>query len=169
MGDETTTTTTETPPDGDNGNMIPKSRLDEVIAQRNTYEQKLSELQKQYEESLATFKTQIDELSPFKERATQAEQAAAEAALRAMRLEVAAEMALPLALAERLKGDDREAIMADAEKIKALIPAPSPALGNPPPGPRTGPAPAVTQAQLSDPDWVRKNKDKVRAHYANGQ
>lgn len=167
MGDETTPTTTDTPTDDNGGNMIPKARLDEVIAQRNTYEQELAKLQKQYEESLVTFKAQIDELQPYKEKTAEAEAQAQAAALRALRLEVTAEMGLPLALAERLKGDDREAIMADAEKIKALLPTPSAPLGTPPPGTRTGPPPAVTQAQLNDPEWVRKNKDKVRAHFAN--
>lgn len=47
-----------------------------------------------------------------------------ESNLKAMRLEIAAEVGLPKALAARLQGDDEEALRADAEALKALIPEP---------------------------------------------
>lgn len=150
--------TTEVTQEEQGGGMVPKTRLDEVIAQRNAYEAKLQQLQEQYEQDLTTFKTQVDELAPFKEQATASR-------LEAMRMRVAAEQGLPVALAERLKGNDLDELLADAQAIKSILPTPAPATGNPPPAPRAPTGPAVTSAQLQDASWVRQNPDKVQAYY----
>lgn len=63
-------------------------------------------------------KTEAEKLT---ERATAAEQAAAAAALRADRYEVAAAKGLPLELAARLQGSTKEELLADADVLLAQV------------------------------------------------
>lgn len=59
----------------------------------------------------------------------------------AMRYDVAAESDLPLALASRLTGSTKEELVADAAKLKSLIPsqaAPKPPTPTAPPAPKPG-------------------------------
>ena len=148
-------------------NTVPQHRFDEVVGEKNAYKEQVQKLQAQLDETLTQFKAQIDELTPYKTKVEDAQKALTAAEMRAVRLEVAAEAGIPLKLAERLSGDDREALVADAETLKGMIKPATP--GNPPPPPRT-PAPAApTPAQLNDAKWVRENAEKVQAYYANGQ
>lgn len=63
-----------------------------------------------------------------------------------LRLKVALEMGLPAALADRLKGDNEEALRKDGETLKALIPAQQP----PKPGQSTTPVPGGTPVGETD-------------------
>jgi hypothetical protein len=62
------------------------------------------------------------ELQKAQERAEAAEKRAAEAERRSIRQKVAAETGLPLILAERLQGDDEDAMRADAAKLLEALP-----------------------------------------------
>lgn len=111
-----------------------------------------AELEKQLAE-LTPLKQQVEGLAPLKalaealgvkpdkgktdvetltERIAAQEKRAADAELRAIRLEVAAEKQLTPAQAARLQGSTREELAADADALKALFPAPAaPAGGDP--------------------------------------
>lgn len=92
---------------------------------------------------------------------------AAERAQR-LRLEVAAEKGLTPAQAARLQGADRDALLADADALKALFPA---APGTPPPGtqppapdPSQGPRGGVNelQARLAEAEKSGNAKEVIR-------
>lgn len=148
-------------------NMIPLHRFNDLVAERNAFKQQAEKLQAQLESTLADFKQQVDELAPLKDQVAEKEQLLTAAQQRALRLEVAAEAGIPLHLADRLMGDNREAMMEDAKALTGYLKPSTP--GNPPPAPRQPSAPAITEKQLNDPKWIRENKDKVREHYANQQ
>lgn len=61
------------------------------------------------------------EAQKLQERADQAEKRAAEAELRMLKREIAEEKGIPLAQADRLRGETREAIEADAEEFAPYV------------------------------------------------
>jgi hypothetical protein len=67
------------------------------------------------------------ELQKATERADAAERKAAESERKAIRQKVAAEIGLPAILAERLQGDDEDAMRADAAKLLEALPKADPA------------------------------------------
>lgn len=92
------------------------------------------------EKALAELRQEIEDSKKSAEQKAaealeNAKKAAAEAAARALRYEVAAEKGLPLALAARLTGATKEELAADADALRALIPATPPA---PKPDPSAG-------------------------------
>jgi len=95
---------------------------------------------------LAALRKQIEDANKSAEQRTAddlkaAQEAAAANAAKALRYEVAAEAGIPLTLAARLTGSTREEIAADAEALKALIPAGATPPRNPAPDPGQGPRP----------------------------
>lgn len=86
------------------------------------------------EPAKSTGKTDVEALA---ERIAAQEKRAAEAELRAVRLEVAAEKGLTPAQAARLSGSSREDLAKDADELKALFPA-SNGTGTPRPDPTQG-------------------------------
>lgn len=89
----------------------------------------------------AQLEAQTDASKPLEEQVTDSNKKAAEAELRATRLEVAAEAGIDLKLASRLSGATREELLADAEAFKPLIGATAPTPTVPPEGGvRTTPA-----------------------------
>ncbi|MEE6273511.1 hypothetical protein V2J56_09150 [Georgenia sp. MJ206] len=63
----------------------------------------------------------LSDLERAQREATEARTTAEQATTRALRYEVAAEAGIPLDLASRLVGTTREALLADAEKLKPLL------------------------------------------------
>ncbi len=104
---------------------IPYSRFKEVNDQRTALDARVRELETQ----AATFETTRKEIEG---KISAADQARAVAEARALRLEVAASKGLPLTLADRLRGDKREEMEADAEGLLPLLKLGNP--GVPPPG-----------------------------------
>lgn len=127
--------TPETPdgakPDGDLGDGG-KSAIDKERAAARAAEKRAkaaeAELQKLKDKDLSDQDRKDREA---KDALTRAE--AAEA--RALRLEVAADKGLDLKLAGRLQGSTREELEADADTLRALLPAATPATGDAPKAP----------------------------------
>lgn len=99
-------------------------------AERRT---KATELETRLGELEASHRTALDEVTAAR---TAAEDRATTAERRLERIEVAIAKKLPLEFAERLQGDDREALEKDADRLAALV-KPAPDFDG---GPRT-PAP----------------------------
>lgn len=111
---------------------IPYSRFKEVNDQRTALDARVKELETQaaaLQQQAATFETTRKEIEG---KISAADQARAVAEARALRLEVAASKGLPLTLADRLRGDKREEMEADAEGLLPLLKLGNP--GVPPPG-----------------------------------
>lgn len=102
----------------------------------------LAALRKEIEDGKKTAEQrQADDLKAARE-------AASESAAKVLRYEVAAEAGIPLALAARLTGTTREEITADAENLKALIPAAGATPSRPAPDPSQGARPVdMTEAE----------------------
>lgn len=92
---------------------IVESRLARERAKYADYDS-LAEKAKKYDEAQEASKTEIEK---FTERATAAEQTAAEAVARAARAEVALEKGLTPTQAKRLVGATREEMLADADEL----------------------------------------------------
>jgi hypothetical protein len=123
-----------------------KKRLAELEAQAKTAEdQRLADQQKWQE--LAEKRER--ELAQVREQAKAAE-------LTALRLRISTELGLPPALAERLKGETEDDLRADAEALKALLPAP---VQQQPPAPGARP---TTSAVPGGPP-ARETDDQRRA------
>lgn len=79
------------------------------------------------------------------------------------RVEVATERGLPPALADRLRGSTREELAADADALKALIPAAGAAPRVPMPDPTQGArAPVDLDAQIRDAESKGNVRDSIR-------
>lgn len=139
--------------------MIPKSRLDEVLAKLKNYETEKTKAEKAQADAEAkrlADEGKFKELYEKQQAELQASQAEAKAAAtKLMQRDIAAKTNLPLPLAERLRGDTAEEMEADAKSIMAALPKPAAPNINANPGP--GGAPAV--GQLSD-DEKRRIADR---------
>lgn len=88
--------------------------LEELAAAK----QKLSDLQ---QAELSETERLRQQLQALELKASQAEEGRKQEALRALRLEVGQEVGLPVSLATRLAGEDRDGIKADAEQVLAAL------------------------------------------------
>ena len=140
---------TETPPPAEaqktdttsqSEHMIPKSRFDEINTKLTAATDRLAELETakteaQKEQEKATqqaledegewkklWEADRDKIEKLETARAEAEAEATEARLDALKLKVATELQLPVGLAERLIGDDEEAIRADAAKVQEMLP-----------------------------------------------
>lgn len=105
-------------------------------------------------------KTDVDTL---RERVEAQERRAAEAEIRALRLEVAAEKGLTPAQAARLAGATREELAADADALKALFPAiVSTTPGMPAPDPTQGARGGVSDLQAQLVEAEKKGRAGVQ-------
>ncbi len=86
-------------------------------------------------------------------------------------LSVAEAKGLPVTLVTRLQGNTKEDMEADADRLLALITASGGAVGHRGvPGAPQGQQPVTfTQAQLSDPKFVREHQTEIRQAYAEGR
>ena len=128
-------------------------------------EKKLTDLQTKFEALQGDKQTDLEKLqgqmAQLQGQFEQSQAALQEAEQQRLRLEIATEVGLPPTLAGRLTGDDREALVADAQALLPLLKPATP--GNPPPPPRQPNPLPFTQEQLSDPKWVRENQGKIMA------
>jgi hypothetical protein len=150
--------------------MIPKSRFDEINKRLKAMELEATKATKAQQESE---RKALEEQSRFKEL-YEKEKAEREAALAEMsrlqlmnmRREVAAETKLPLELANRLIGNTREELEADAKTLLASLPkAAVPSLDGRAGGGKAG-KPDITDAQIRE-QAARLNVsyENLKAHY----
>lgn len=95
------------------GQVIPYDRFQEVVAERNKLQQQIKALQGETSK-VQTLEQQLQQLQAdlSKERQT------------ALRQKAAAAHNLPLDLVDRLRGENEEDLLKDAEALAKLIPAP---------------------------------------------
>jgi hypothetical protein len=118
--------TTDTPTSDEH--MIPKSRFDEI---NNKYKELITERENADKERAESERQQLEEQKKFQELYEQ-EKAAREQAiaemkalqLRSLRRDVAIDVGLPNALTDRLIGETREEIEADAKQLMKTLPKP---------------------------------------------
>jgi Xaa-Pro aminopeptidase len=103
-----------------------KKALAAERARADKAEKALKALQAEAEERA---NAELTELERFKKEADELRAAKTKSDLDAIRYAVALDKGIPASLAARLRGDDREAIEADAEALAALV-------NTTPPGPR---------------------------------
>lgn len=96
-------------------------------AEAATNRSKLREAEARLKEFEDRDKTELERIT---ERADTAEQRASNAERELTRFRVAAEVGLPPELAARLRGDDEEAMRADADELMKLVPATTPPPGS---------------------------------------
>lgn len=139
--------------------MIPKSRLDEVLNKLKTFESDKAKADKAAQD--AETKRLADE-GKYKElfEKQQADLLAAQSeakstAIKLLQREVAAETNLPTALADRLRGESKDEMLADAKAILSALPKPTVPNINPNSG--AGGAPVV--GQMSE---IEKNELAAR-------
>lgn len=90
----------------------------------------LADLKKQFEtvQQPAAIDPKIaDDLAKTRQELADLQKRLQEKESNELRMKIAGEFGLPLAVADRLKGDNEEALRKDAEALKALIPAQQPA------------------------------------------
>lgn len=129
---------------------VPYARFKEINDQKVALEAKVKTL----EDAAAG---QASALKEATDKATAADQAKAQAEGRALRLEVAGAKGLPWAMAERLRGERREDLEADAEALLPLL-----KLGNPgvPPKSEDGKPPAPVKLGEMSPAQIREAYDQ---------
>lgn len=84
------------------------------------------------------------------------------------RMEVAAEIGLPLTLAGRLQGATVEELKADAEQLAELF-SKNGTIGLPARGKRKAQQSEITPEKMRDAKWVRENAEKIRAADKRGE
>lgn len=150
-----------------NENMIPKARLDEVIAQRDEARNQVATLGARVKE-LEPLETQVANLTKQSaDEKAAAEAATAAANLRAEKVLAAVNAGLPVTMAERLQGANADELATDAQRLAPLFKPDTP--GVPPPPPPAPPGPAITAEQMADPKWIRENEATIRDAAAAGQ
>ena len=127
--------TTATPPAGAQNTettaevMIPKSRLDEVLAKLKSFESDKTKAEKAAKDAENASLAEQGKYKEIADRATAelaaAQQAAKAAEMRLLQRDVAAKTSLPLPLADRLRGETEEEMIADAKAIIAALPKPA--------------------------------------------
>lgn len=115
---------------GGEDHMVPKSRLDEVLQEKNRLAAEQQALKEKLE---AREKEELKEKEQYKELAEKLEKERDEERLARMRFEVGSEKGLPADLTKRLTGETREELEADADSLmEALENARSGGKGTPP-------------------------------------
>ena len=108
-------------------------------------------------------KSQRERAKAAEEKAKQAgdfEKRALDAEARLLRLEVGADVGLPVSLASRLQGSTKEELLADAEELMKLV-APSKPSGKPKPNLKGGAKPSEDDGELSAAEIVKRAKGRL--------
>lgn len=129
---------------------VPYARFKEVNDAKIALEAKVKTL----EDAAATHVSAIKEAT---DKVTAADQAKAQAEGRALRLEVAGAKGLPWAMADRLRGEKRAEIEADAEALLPLLKAGNPGV---PPRSEDGKPPAPLKISEMTPAQIREAYDQ---------
>lgn len=168
MADEETTTTkangqNDNGGSGDQPGPVPYERFKEVNEQLKTLQGQFAKLQTSQQKAEALRLARQEEWKTLAERREaeleKLQQQVETERLEKLRLKVAVESSLPPSLAARLQGSNEEELKADAAQLAELVKSPA-GPGVPPRGGGQKPA-AVTAEQLKDPEWVRKNRDRI--------
>ena len=143
-------------PQGQQPGPVPYDRFKEVLEKAKTLEQRLAEIEAERQ------KAEEERLKKQEEWKTLAEKYEAElrkTQREKIALKIATEMHLPLALAERLRGETEEEMRADAQSLAELVKTP-PAHGVPASGSGSSGAAAPNLADMSPEEireWAKKN------------
>jgi hypothetical protein len=148
-----------TPPDDDQLGEGGKKALAAERKRASDLEKELARYRKAEQDRADADKTELQKAA---DRAERAEKAAAEAAAKALRLEVAAEKGLNAKQAARLQGATREELEADADELLESFPSAPPAKGTPKPDPSQG---SKTQA----PQRARSLTEAIAASFASNK
>lgn len=108
-------------------------------------------------------KSQRERAKAAEEKAKRAgdfEKRALDAEARLLRLEVGADVGLPVSLASRLQGSTKEELLADAEELMKLV-APSKPSGKPKPNLKGGAKPSEDDGELSAAEIVKRAKGRL--------
>lgn len=108
-------------------------------------------------------KSQRERAKAAEEKAKRAgdfEKRALDAEARLLRLEVGADVGLPVSLASRLQGSTKEELLADAEELMKLV-APSKQSGKPKPNLKGGAKPSEDDGELSAAEIVKRAKGRL--------
>ena len=108
-------------------------------------------------------KSQRERAKAAEEKAKRAgdfEKRALDAEARLLRLEVGADVGLPVSLASRLQGSTKEELLADAEELMELV-APSKPSGKPKPNLKGGAKPSEDDGELSAAEIVKRAKGRL--------
>lgn len=156
MSDEMEKASGEQAKDGDHEDRaVPYERFKEVNEKYRTLEKQLAGIQAEREaeaEKKLAEQQQYEKLADKYKAELESERASR------LRLEAASKAGLPADMAARLQGSTLEELAEDAARLAEYVKPVTP--GVPPAGGR-GPAPILTEAQLRDPEWVRKNTAKI--------
>jgi hypothetical protein len=135
---------------------VPYARFKEVNDKYKALELRLAEIEA---EGKSSAEKELAEQKKFQELADKRAADLAEANLKVLRLEVAIEKSLPLTIATRLVGKNKEEMIADAEQFAGLLKPSTP--GVPPAPTRQEPPAMFTPEQMNDPEWVLKNEKAI--------
>lgn len=102
--------------------MIPKSRLDEEIAKRKAYEVQLKELEILKADKARREEAEMTESQRLQKQAEELKAHNEKLQADIMRRDVIAETGLPVFLAERLKGSNKDELLADAQELLKQLP-----------------------------------------------
>ena len=139
-------------------NRVPHARFSKVIEERNKARAKIEELESKMKEIAKPNSEKKDRLAELERQLEELQQTADRERMARLKLEVATEAKLPTKLAERLKGKDRDELLADALSLVEALPETP--VGSLPRGSLT-PKPEITSEQLNDPEWVKKNTSQI--------
>lgn len=131
---------------------VPYDRFQQVTQERKELKVRLGQLEKAEKERADT---EAKEQGKWQDLYNQREADLKTERLERLRLEVAIAKELPAGMAERLKGDDREALEKDADGLLAFV-KPSEGPGVPPAGGRQ--QPNLQNLANMSPEEVRKQK-----------
>lgn len=127
---------------------IPYARFQEVLTARNDLAAQL----KASQEALTALKAQHEQAT---KTLTERENAIKQAQLQAARYKVASAKGIPVTLADRLVGDNEDALIADADALAQLLKVAAPAAPGVPPTKSGSPPPALDLSKMS-PEEIRK-------------
>lgn len=134
---------------------VPYERFKEVNDKFRTLEKQLAQIQAERD---AEAEKKLAEQQKYEELANKYKAELETERLGRLRLEAVSKAGLPANMAARLQGGTLEELAQDAAALAEFMKPATP--GVPPAGSRT-PAPVVTDAQLRDPEWVRKNMARI--------
>jgi hypothetical protein len=147
-------------PQGDNQQLgpVPYERFAEVNRQMRELQ---TWKQQQEAQQAETQKKQLEEQGNWKALAEQREQELNNERLAAKRMKIAASKGLPMDLADRLVGDDEDALKKDADRLLAFM---KPATGPGIPPPSNGGQGTNLDITKMTPEEIRKNKGRLFPH-----
>ena len=141
---------------------VPYDRFKEINDELKKTQDRLAQIEK---ERKAAEEKDLKEKEDWKTLAEKREAELAVERAKLLRLKVAGEKGIPMAMAERLRGVTEEEMIADAE---ALLPLLKPAEGPGVPPVKKGGAPQKFDLESMSPEEIRKNRDAIMMQEAGG-